>query len=49
MEFRLPIEKALMQKLYNELAVWWPLVSNPADYAEEAEFFLPLLAEITAY
>ena len=38
-----------MQKLYNELSVWWPLVSNPADYAEEVEFFLPLLAEITAY
>jgi SAM-dependent methyltransferase len=37
-----------MLKLYNELAVWWPLVSNPADYLDEAEFFLPLLAEITA-
>ena len=40
---------APLQKLYNELAVWWPLVSNPADYAEEVEFFLPLLAEVTAH
>jgi hypothetical protein len=23
-------------KLYNELAEWWPLMSAPADYAEEA-------------
>ncbi len=37
-----------MQKMYNELAVWWPLVSNPAEYAEEVDFFLPLLAEVTA-
>jgi hypothetical protein len=22
--------------LYSELAEWWPLVSAPADYAEEA-------------
>jgi SAM-dependent methyltransferase len=36
-----------MLKLYNELAEWWPLVSDPADYAEEAAFFLPLFAEIT--
>ncbi|MDX1547220.1 MAG: class I SAM-dependent methyltransferase [Rhodothermales bacterium] len=26
-------------KLYAELAPWWPLVSDPADYAEEAAFF----------
>jgi SAM-dependent methyltransferase len=37
-----------MSKLYNELAVWWPLVSPPEDYAEEVAFFLPLLAEVTA-
>lgn len=36
-----------MQKLYDELAVWWPLVSAPEDYREEAEFFLRLFAEIT--
>ncbi len=28
-----------MLKLYTELAAWWPLVSRPEDYAEEAAFF----------
>ncbi len=37
-----------MSKFYNELAKWWPLISAPADYAEEVDFFLPLLAEVTA-
>ena len=32
-------------KLYNELASWWPLLSSPADYAEEAAFFGQTLAE----
>src|SRR5688500_10587196 len=26
-------------KLYDELASWWPLLSAPVDYAEEAEFY----------
>jgi len=26
-------------RLYDELAVWWPLLSSPADYAEEAAFY----------
>jgi SAM-dependent methyltransferase len=26
-------------KLYDELASWWPLLSAPADYAEEAAFY----------
>jgi ubiquinone/menaquinone biosynthesis C-methylase UbiE len=26
-------------KLYTDLADWWPVLSAPADYAEEAEFF----------
>lgn len=30
-------------RLYAELAPWWPLLSAPADYAEEAESFLPML------
>jgi len=38
-----------MNKLYTELATWWPLVSDPAEYADEAAFFLPLLAELTAH
>ncbi len=28
------------EKLYGELASWWPLLSSPEDYEEEAEFFL---------
>jgi SAM-dependent methyltransferase len=26
-------------KMYGELAPWWPLLSAPADYAEEADFY----------
>ena len=32
-------------KLYSELAAWWPLLSVPADYAEEAAYFSQLLLE----
>ena len=28
-----------LPKLYRELADWWPILSSPEDYAEEAEFF----------
>jgi SAM-dependent methyltransferase len=28
-----------LPKLYRELADWWPVLSSPEDYAEEAEFF----------
>ncbi len=28
-----------MPKLYRELASWWPLLSPPAEYAEEATFY----------
>lgn len=34
-----------MLKLYNELAVWWPLLSPPEDYAEEAAFFGQVIAD----
>ena len=27
------------EKLYSELADWWPLLSRPADYEEEAHIF----------
>ena len=30
-------------KMYEELAAWWPLVSAPADYADEAASFLQML------
>ena len=32
-------------KLYDELAERWPLFSAPADYAEEAAFFVRVLTE----
>jgi SAM-dependent methyltransferase len=32
-------------KLYGELAAWWPLLSAPADYEEEAAFFARTLLE----
>lgn len=34
-----------MNKLYNELASWWPLLSPVADYAEEAAFFHQVLRD----
>ncbi len=37
-----------MPELYTRLAPWWHLISLPEDYAEEVEFFLPLLREVTA-
>lgn len=33
-----------MPKLYDELASWWPLLSAPHDYAEEAAFYGDALA-----
>ena len=37
-----------MSTFYDTLAAWWPLISPVEDYAEEVEFFLPLLAEVTS-
>jgi SAM-dependent methyltransferase len=34
-----------MLKMYDDLASWWPLLSAPSDYAEEASFFGDRLAE----
>ena len=33
-----------MLKLYSELAAWWPLLSPPEDYADEAAFFEQVLS-----
>src|SRR5216684_2774792 len=30
-------------RLYGDLAAWWPLISPPEDYAEEAGYFAQLL------
>lgn len=40
-----PDSTARAPKLYTELASWWPLLSAPAEYAEEAEFYWRTLAE----
>jgi SAM-dependent methyltransferase len=34
-----------MPKLYEQLASWWPLLSSPAEYEEEAAFYATRLAE----
>jgi SAM-dependent methyltransferase len=34
-----------LPKLYKELASWWPLMSAPADYAEEAATYQRILLE----
>lgn len=41
-------EAAGAPKLYDELAAWWPLMSAPEDYAEEAEFYGRTLVEACA-
>ena len=33
-----------MPKLYEELADWWPLMSAPAEYEEEAAFYAAALS-----
>jgi len=35
-------------KLYTDLASWWPLLSAPADYAEEAAFYHRTLRDACA-
>lgn len=35
-----------MLKLYSELATWWPLLSPPDEYAEEAAFFWEAMANV---
>lgn len=33
------VESTGAPKLYRDFAAWWPLLSSPADYAEEAAFY----------
>jgi trans-aconitate methyltransferase len=35
-----------MLKMYDRLAAWWPLLSPPEEYAEEAAFFKGLISAI---
>ena len=34
-----------MLKMYDELAKWWPVLSSPEDYAEEAYVYKRLFQE----
>ena len=38
----------IMPKMYDELASWWPLLSSPAEYEEEAGFYAQALAAACA-
>lgn len=38
-----PATDGAVHRFYGDLAVWWPLVSAPAEYAEEAAFAASLL------
>ncbi len=33
------LRSGVLPKMYTELAEWWPYISHPADYAEEAEIY----------
>jgi len=37
-----------LPKLYGELAAWWPVLSAPAEYAGEAEFYRRTLLALSA-
>lgn len=37
-----------MPKMYDEFADWWPLLSDPAEYVEEAAFYLRTLTEASS-
>ena len=37
-----------LPKLYSELAEWWPVLSAPADYEEEADFYAARLVAACA-
>ena len=42
---RRTVNRGSPMRLYGELAEWWPLLDDPADYAEEAALYGDLLAE----
>jgi len=41
-------DEAIEHRFYGELAEWWPLISPPEDYAEEAAFAASLLASASS-
>jgi SAM-dependent methyltransferase len=45
---RLEILQETLPRMYVELAPWWPLISAPEDYAEEADFYEKMLREASS-
>lgn len=43
------MNEAKLPKLYRELAGWWPVLSAPEDYAEEAEFYRQALQDACSF
>ena len=37
-----------LPSLYGELADWWPVLSTPEDYEEEANFYQQLILSLSA-
>jgi ubiquinone/menaquinone biosynthesis C-methylase UbiE len=37
------------ERLYGDLAAWWPVLSPSDDYAEEAEFFRRTIVSASAF
>jgi len=43
------IKNNTLPKLYTELASWWPILSAPEDYAEEAEIYRKAILEVSEF
>lgn len=39
------IKRKAIMKMYHELAIWWPLLSPPEDYKNEAKLFSTILSK----
>ena len=33
----------MTQRLYDDIAGWWPVISPPAEYAEEATLYVDMI------
>jgi hypothetical protein len=31
------------ERLYDDIAGWWPVISPPAEYSEEAEIYVEMI------
>jgi SAM-dependent methyltransferase len=40
-------EELKRPRLYSEFTSWWPVLSSPADYAEEADFYYNAILEVS--